>query len=107
MNTKTIPGCVLLFILFSCNQTVQKTTTPLITRADNFIKPPLAGVDVPFKEYKVDAEKGDTIFYKTGSIILFPPNAFVDENGNLIKGEVQIKYREFTNPIDLYLSGIP
>ena len=106
MNIKTSLFLVLLFGLISCNQADKKETT-LSTSTDNFIKPPVNGVDVPYKEYSVDAEKGDTVFYKTGSIILFPPNSFVDKEGNVIQGNVQVKYREFSTPIDFYLSGIP
>ena len=106
MNIKTSLFFVLLFGLFSCNQT-DKIETKVSISTDNFIKPPINGVDVPYKEYSVDAAKGDTLFYKTGSIILFPPNSFVDKDGNVIQGNVQVKYREFSNPIGFYLSGIP
>lgn len=72
-----------------------------------FINRPLKNVDIPFKEYSFNAEEGDTLFYKSGSIILFPPNALVDANGNLIKGNVKVVYREFSDPVDYFISGIP
>ncbi|MEP7254308.1 MAG: hypothetical protein ABI666_00960 [Ferruginibacter sp.] len=106
MNIKTFLLFVLPFGFVSCNQ-ADKKETKISTLSDNFIKPPVNGVDVPYEEYSVDAAKGDTLFYKTGSIILFPPNSFIDKNGNVIQGNVQVKYREFSNPIDFYLSGIP
>ena len=90
----------------ACNQH-DKKETKAVEPTSHFIERPLKDVDVPFKEYTVDAEKGDTLIYPTGSIILFPPNAFVDEAGNIIKGKVQVTYREFTSPIDFYLAGIP
>lgn len=71
-----------------------------------FVNPPLKGVDVPFDDYTFLAENGDTLFHKSGSIILFPPNAFVDANGNLVKGEVTVSYREFADPIDFFVAGI-
>jgi len=72
-----------------------------------FINPPLKGVDIQYDDFTLSADKGDTIYYKSGSIIVFPPNAFVDGNGQLISGEVKISYREFADPIDFFIAGIP
>jgi len=72
-----------------------------------FINPPLKGVDIQYDDFTLLADKGDTIYYKSGSIIVFPPNAFVDGNGQLISGEVKISYREFADPIDFFIAGIP
>ena len=72
-----------------------------------FINPPLPKINVPFSEYVFDADKGQTIYYNSGSIIHFPPAAFVDESNNIIKGMVKISYREFADPIDYFVSGIP
>jgi len=101
---------LLLFILLmaSCKEEAKKEVkAPEAIATESFIKPPLQGADVPYHDYTVDAAKGDTLIYHTGSIILFPPNAFVDETGKPVTGNVQVKYREFTDPIDLFLSGIP
>jgi hypothetical protein len=106
MKIKLISLIVLLTFFVSCNQADKKEKNVKVSTT-NFIQLPIKNADIPFKEYSVDAEKGDTIFYQTGSIILFPPNSFVDKNGNVIKGNVRVKYREFTSPIDFYLSGIP
>ena len=107
MKSITLLLAASLFIV-SCNQS-KKADSVVITSpiVQNFINPPLKGVDVPFKNYSVDAAQGDTVFYQTVSIILFPPNSFVDKDGKIIVGNVDITYREFTDPIDFYLSGIP
>ena len=99
-----IIAAIILFIIMmiakcNCNS---KTVT-----AKRFVNPPIPAADVPFSDYTVDASKGDTIMYPSGSVLLFPPDAFVDKNGKLIKGKVNIKYREFSNPVDYFLSGIP
>lgn len=72
-----------------------------------FINPPQPGINVPFTEYSFDAEKGDTLFSPTGAVILMPASALTDEAGNLIKGMVKVRYREFFDPVDFFLSGIP
>jgi hypothetical protein len=95
-----------LLILVGCQQR-KSPQTQTGSASYNFIHPPLPGVDVPTTEYDVDAAHGDTLFYKTGSMILFPAHSFVDKSGKLVEGKVQVTYREFIDPIDFYLSGIP
>lgn len=77
------------------------------TELPQFIKPAFDDVNIPFNQFVFNAEVGDTIFYETGSILVFPPNAFLDKNGKLITGEIKITYRELSDPIDFFLSGIP
>lgn len=72
-----------------------------------FINPPFKGLNIEYENYIIDAEKGGDLEYKTGSTIRVPKNAFFDENGDLIKGSVEIRYREFHNPIDFIVAGIP
>lgn len=71
------------------------------------IAPPIKGLNVHYTTYKVIAEKGATLDYKTGSKIIIPKNAFSDENGNALKGEVELRYREFHDAVDFFVSGIP
>jgi hypothetical protein len=72
------------------------------------ILPPLKGIDVPFKTYKVEGNKEQKIVIEeTGTIINIPANAFVDKNGNPVSGPLEIKFREFHNAGDVILSGIP
>ena len=92
---------VIILIISKCNCR-SKTNTVV-----NFVHPPIKKADVPFSDYVVDASRGDTIIYSSGSVLLFPPDAFVDKNGNVVKGNINIKYREFSNPVDQFLSGIP
>jgi hypothetical protein len=107
MNTPKPTFLLALLAFAACHQPGQNKETIPAVSAPAFIRPPLPGADVPFKEYTVAAEKGDTIFYPSGSILLFPPNAFVDKAGNIIAGKVDITYRELSSPIDYFLSGIP
>jgi len=71
------------------------------------IHPPLHGVDIPYTIYEVDAVSGAKLTLKTGSIIAIPKNAFVDEAGKQLKGEVELRCREFHEPIDFFVAGIP
>lgn len=71
------------------------------------IDPPLDGVNIPYTMYTVNAETGGTFDFKTGSKIIVPKNAFVDENGNMLKGEIELRYREFHDVVDFFVAGIP
>ena len=72
-----------------------------------FVNPPLAGTDIPYETYIVDAEEKSKLKYHTGTKIKVPKNAFIDEKGNDIDGEVELKYREFHDVADFFVSGIP
>lgn len=89
--------------------TAQAFTAETTSAAPNqlAIAPPIKGVDVPYQEYKVNANEPKEIRTPTGSKITIPANAFVDKNGNPVTGEVDIKYREFHTAEDIIASGIP
>lgn len=59
------------------------------------------------KSYKVETTEPSEVTTETGTVLKIPANAFVDEQGNVIQGEVTINYREFQDPIDFLTSGIP
>jgi len=71
------------------------------------INPPVKELDMAMTTYNVDAASGGTFTHPSGTIITVPSLAFEDASGNLITGEVQLKFRELDNPIDFMLSGIP
>jgi hypothetical protein len=72
-----------------------------------FVQPPLPGVTIAYTYYNVGASAGGEFVYETGTKILVPRNSFLDKDGNPVMGEVQLQYREFRDPVDFFLSGIP
>jgi len=74
---------------------------------ESAVKPPIANLDIPNHTYLVNAAKDTTIITKSGTQIKVTANSFVDEKGEAVTGEVEIKYREFHDVIDFFLSGIP
>lgn len=71
------------------------------------IHPPIKGIDVPFQYKKVNSSKASVINFKSGTSLFIPMNAFVDADGNPVNEIVDIKFREFSDDIDIYLAGIP
>lgn len=109
----------LVWILQACQQNSNSTDTTTtntvesteqtITSEENLvgITPPLQNVDVPFKQYKINTDKAQTIQTETGTIIKIPKGAFTDLDGNPIEGKVDITYREFHDAAEIIASGIP
>ena len=106
---------VLSMLLVSCSngkvelkdKTTNSDTTNIYQGNYRFVNPPIKNINVPYQYYVIEAEKGKIIYATTGSSVYFPPNAFVDKEGKVLKGEINIAFREFTNPFDFYIAGIP
>ena len=98
-SSALVAAGVAIFIVIS------KLTTPVLPAA--FINPPLASADIKSTTYVLNAQADSTITYPTGSRIHVPANAFRDKKGNVIKGNVELHYREFKKPVDAFLAGIP
>src|ERR1051326_3627043 len=71
------------------------------------IKPPLEDLKIAKENNSVASKQGAKLSYSSGTSITIPPNAFVDENGNPIEGNVSVSFREYKNPLDFLLGGIP
>jgi hypothetical protein len=71
------------------------------------IERPLKNVNVEFENYSIEVNAKSTLKYKTGSTINIPSAAFIDEKGKPVTGKVDIQYREFHDPADFFISGIP
>jgi len=71
------------------------------------VTPPLAGVNVPFSKYKINSKRGGVFTYPSGTKVKFQAGSFVDANGNVVNGNVEVRYREMHDAVDFFLSGIP
>ena len=104
-------------ILFSNNNTKEIivsasppiTTESIITYNEDTpcINPPIKKLDIQSDSYYCENEVGGEFTHSSGSTIVVPKDAFVDNNGNSLNGEIELRYREFHDPIDFILSGIP
>ena len=71
------------------------------------VTPPIKHLDIQSDSYYCANDAGGEFTHSSGSKIVVPKNAFVDKNGNSLNGEIELRYREFHDPIDFILSGIP
>jgi hypothetical protein len=99
---------IIAFVIFTTtknkNQTLPNTNLAILKSA---IKPPMPAINVPYETFTYDAEIGDTLFTKNGSILIFPKNAVLNNKGEMVTGKVEIKTRAFNDPLDYYMAGIP
>src|SRR4051812_2260586 len=107
LQTPSIYVCiVLIFTLAGCQTKDKQTQSGKIDEVA-YVHPPVKGIDVPYKSYSFIAEQGDTLFHDSGSILVFPGNSIVDKDGKPVKGKVDLLYREFSDPVDFFIAGIP
>ncbi len=99
----------LLFLNKNTDKQLESTlkNTSDSTKVEEFIQPPVTGAEMPFLAYRISTKNGGVINYPTGSTITIPANAFVNKNGKAVSDSVDVKYREFHNPLEIFLSGIP
>lgn len=79
--------------------------TPIYT--SQFINPPVAECDIKKTGFIIPANADTVLTYQSGSKIQVPANAFLDESGQVVTGEVELKYREFHDIADVFIAGIP
>jgi hypothetical protein len=71
------------------------------------IKPPFENIKVPYEDFSFNANLGDTLITKNGSILIFPKNALLNAKGDIVEGTVTVKAGEYNDAVDFYFSGIP
>lgn len=73
-----------------------------------FVNPPLpVELQPDFAQYSLNAAAGGVIEHPSGSRILVPAAAFVDQSGRPVDGPVEIRFRELHDYVDFFLGGIP
>lgn len=71
------------------------------------LNPPAAGWKSTPVVNKVNADQGGVIEYPSGSRLVIPAYAFMDDRGQRIGGEVEIHYRELHDYVDFFVDGVP
>ncbi len=111
MNTKGLKIIFASLILFSAIISCKKELKPkelIENEATSFaMKPPISNVLIKYNEFEINPAKDTIIKHKSGAVIEIPKNAFLNANGDIITEDVNLKFRSFSNPLEIYLAGIP
>jgi hypothetical protein len=62
---------------------------------------------IPYEYFPVNPAKGAVLTTKKGSQITIPPDAFAFADGTPCDEEVNVRFAEFHNALEIFLSGIP
>lgn len=97
-----------LFLFSACKDRTkcEAYSSTIEKSAPSCIKP-LKGLEIKPKTFTVDASHPGKVDLGNGGSIIFEDQSFVDQEGNPIKGVVQVQWREFHSLTDILLSGIP
>jgi len=98
--------------LISCqnDEPIKEGTTDLTYVPNdriNVIKPPFLDRNIEQEIFMIDAQQDEEITTESGSKITLYKNTIVDGDGKIVKGKVKIEYRDFHDPVEVFLSGIP
>ncbi len=72
-----------------------------------FIAPPLPHIKIPEQKTLLNSNLADTLEFESGATAYIPSQAFADDRGRLIEGEVKLVWKEMKDPVDFFLAGIP
>ena len=100
---------IVLLSIRNCSCNRPKPAVKPEVSSNNYLltNPPLPDLDLPYQKFEIDPSQPNVLSSKYGAKINVPADAFLDKNGNIIKDKVQLSFREFYNPLDFYLAGIP
>ena len=102
-----VGGLIASVIFITTKNNNEALVTNNLAEFKSFIKPPMPQLNVPYEKFTYDAEIGDTLFTKNGSILIFPKNAVLNNKGQIVTGKIEIRTREFNDPLDYFIAGIP
>lgn len=93
------------------NKAISKTTiqsTPIAYQSKlDCIKQPIPGININDTLYSFNPSQKISFTYESGTKLTIDRNSFLTQNGSLYNGTVKLFYREFRNPVEIMLSGIP
>ncbi len=84
-----------------------KETEALSQEEKPLINPPIPGLEKAFTDKEFDISKGLTWNLKNGGSITVPKNAFKLTTGDPASGKATLRFREYHDAAEVYLSGIP
>ena len=96
---------ILFFItlaFFSCETNVRKDSSKVVK-----ISPPLPEFVTPYSEFEVQVQQINTFELASGTKLTIYPNSLINATGSLLEGKATLKYREYHDAVDVFLSGIP
>lgn len=104
-------GIAILWFMLIVNPSERRLPPSQVAEAyfasQPFVNPPIGDVQPAFVNFAVNAQSGGEILYASGSKLVIPRQAFHNDRGENIRGEVDIRFRELIDYVDFFLAGVP
>lgn len=104
-------GIAILWLMLIVNPNERRVPPTQVAEAyfasQPFINPPIDDVQPAFVNFEINAQSGGEILYASGSKLVIPRQAFRNDRGENIRGEVDIRFRELIDYVDFFLTGVP
>lgn len=71
------------------------------------VQVPLPHLEIPFENFTFNSDDSEIFVIESGTLIDIPADAFLNAEGQIVKEEVQLFYREYNTPESILLSGLP
>ena len=91
LSITSVVGCLVYLDLSSYQEGIQEPFTE----------------SIPFITSSFNNKDGFELHQPNGTHVAIPENAFVDEKGKTVKGNIELKFREFHTAQSILMSGIP
>jgi hypothetical protein len=98
---------IILLTVVYCNNKSENTPVIQENEITSTIKAPLEAHQINLTDYTINTLKDTLIKYNSATQIRIPEAAFLDADGNVITSEVKLRFRSFSNPVEIFLSGLP
>ncbi len=82
-------------------------TPPIMPAEANLVHPPIPSLTPAYQDFTINTQEESILTLPSGTVITVPANALVDGNGQSVKGEATLRYREYHDAASVILSGIP
>ncbi len=100
-------ACMLVYFNFFGSAFQPSLTEQEYFAQQPFINPPFEKIQPVATVKKVNATQGGVYELPSGSRLIVPREAFMNDRGAQVEGEVDIHYRELRDYVDFFLAGIP
>lgn len=77
------------------------------SKNSTFFEKPIPEIKSNEKRFRIRSKKDTILQLESGTNLMIPAHAFVDTNGKIIDSAINIVYREMTDPMSIFSSGIP
>lgn len=90
---------------FGTNKNPENNSDTLKTKS--LIEKPFTDQNIPYETYVISSNCTHQLTTNSGTNLRIPQDAFTDSLGNPVSFPIELKYREFRNPVDFFVAGIP